>query len=313
MWRGELIVKQFNPEECRIFEAIVGSKLYGTDTAESDVDYRGVCVPPMDVLLDPFMNFDQKDSGFKEEDRAIYALGKFFKLCANANPNIIELLYVPEKNIIFKTSEWDKIILNKGLFLSKKIKYTFTGYAFSQLKAIKNHRQWFINPPKEKPIRKMFGLTDSPIVSGENLNNSLNIPMELFKKEYHEELLREREYRLTKKKWDNYVSWHDNRNPKRRELEDRFGYDAKYASHLIRLMTEGKELLLTGKIIFPLKNAYEIKAVKNGKYSYEEIIKYAETLDKEFETWYTQSPLPNKPNRVALKKLYLDIIKNYGK
>jgi len=302
----------FIPENNIIFECIAGSRLYGLATSESDIDYRSVCLPPLDIILDPFISFDQKDSGFEEDDKVIYALGKFFKLCAGGNPNLIELLYVSDKNIVYKNSVWDKIIENKNLFLSKKIKHTFLGYGMSQLQKIKNHRQWFINPPKDKPHRKDFSLTDKPIVSGMNLENSLNMPMELFKAKYVDELKREREYRNEKKKWDNYVSWRDNRNPQRRELEDRYGYDAKHASHLVRLMTEGKELLLDQTITFPLKNSEEIRAIKNGKYTYEEIIDMAETFDKEFEMWYDLSTLPKSPDKKGLKKLYLEIIKSYA-
>jgi uncharacterized protein len=302
-------MQTFNPEDCLIFDCITGSNLYGTATKDSDIDYRGVCIPPIDILLNPFIRFDQKDSGFVVKDRTIYNLSKFMILCADANPNIIELLFVPDKNIIFKDDRWDLIVENRKYFLSKKAKYTFTGYAWSQLNAIKSHRQWFLNPPKNKPQRKDFGLTDSPIVSGENLQSVLNVSQDLFMPEYREEFAREREYRQTKQKWDNYISWRDNRNPARRELEDKYEFDCKHASHLFRLMTEGKELLLTGNITFPLENAEELLAIKNGKYSYDEMLEKAEMMDKEFESWYNQSPLPNAPNRNALAKLYLNIIK----
>jgi len=298
----------FKAEDYKIFECVTGSRLYGTATPESDLDIRGVCIPPLEVLIDPFNKFEQQDSGF-DEDKAIYSLDKFINLCANANPNIIELLFVPKESILFSNEYWDSVMEYKHLFLSKKVKYTFTGYAFSQLNAIKNHRQWFIDPPKEKPTRKMFGLTDKPIVSGENLQNAFNIPHEMFKDEYHDEFVRERNYRVAKQKWDNYVAWRDNRNPKRKELEDRFGYDCKHASHLIRLMTEGKELLLTGNITFPLPNADEILAIKNGKYTYDEILTMAENMDKDFELWYGQSPLPHSPDKKALSKLYFAIIR----
>jgi uncharacterized protein len=298
-------MNNFNPEDYLIFECITGSQLYGLSTPESDTDFRGICIPPKEILLNPFMGFEQKDSGFEEDDRAIYALGKFFKLCADLNPNIIELLFVPEDKIIYNTPAWDMVIKNRILFLSKKAKYTFTGYAFSQAKAIERHRQWFINPPKEKPIRKQFGLTDTPLTSAVNIDS---LPYELFRPEVVDELRREREYREVKKQWDNYVAWRDNRNPKRKALEDNFGYDLKYASHIIRLLAEGKELLLTGNITFPLPNAEEIRAIKNGKYSYDEFMVMILMMEKEFETWYEQSVLPNAPDRNKLLELYYDII-----
>jgi len=215
----------FEPEDYLIFECIVGSRLYGTNTENSDTDFRGVCKTPLEAVLDLFQGFEQKDGGFEEKDRTIYDLGKFMRLCADANPNIIEMLFIPSSHILMSTPAWDRLIENKGLFLSKKAKYTFSGYAISQLNDIKNHRQWFINPPKEKPTRKMFGLTDSPKVSGENIQAVANIKFEYLRADVADELRRELEYREEKRKWDNYVSWRDNRNPERRRLEELYGYD----------------------------------------------------------------------------------------
>jgi predicted nucleotidyltransferase len=301
-------MKNFNPEDYKIFECITGSNLYGTATPGSDIDYRGVCLPPLEILLDPFTGFEQKDSGFEEEDKSIYNLSKFMKLCADSNPNIIELLFIPQKNILFQNNIWEKIVENRQLFLSKKAKYTFSGYAMSQLQAIKTHRKWFIDPPKEKPSRKMFGLTDYPIISGENLQSLSNIPFTLFEPEVRDEIKRELEYRKEKQSWDNFISWNNNRNPERKRLEELYKYDVKHASHLVRLMTEGKELLLTGKITFPLPNADEVLSIKNGKYSYEEIVEMAENLDKEFEMWYIKSTLPHSADKKNLTELYLNIV-----
>jgi len=300
-------MEQFDPLNYKLFECISGSVLYGTNTQESDLDIRGVCLPPLKVLIDPFMSFNVKDS-FEGEDKAIYDLGKFFELCSQANPNIVELLFIPEDKIIFKNEKWNKILNNKNLFLSKKAKYTFTGYSFSQLKAIIRHREWFINPPSHKPTREEFGLNQSPLVSEGNLQNVLAVPHELFLPEHHQELIRERAYRDQKKKWDNYMQWKTNRNPKRKASEEKMQFDGKYASHLFRLMLEGKELLLTGNITFPLPDAEWLLAIKNGEYKYEQILEMATNMEKDFETWYKQSPLPNSPDINKLKDLYFDIV-----
>jgi hypothetical protein len=73
-------------------------------------------------------------------------------------------------------------------------------------------------------------------------------------------------------------------------------------------MSEGKELLLTGKITFPLPNAEEIFAIKNGKYKYEEIIEMAETLDAQFAVWDSESPLPYSANKEKLSQLYYELV-----
>jgi hypothetical protein len=176
------------------------------------------------------------------------------------------------------------------------------------LNAIKTHRKWFINPPKKKPERKDYKLTDSPKVSGEGLQAISNIKFEYLEESFRDELRRELEYREQKRSWDNFISWRDNRNPERRRLEELYGYDVKHASHLFRLMLEGKELLLTGNITFPLINNEEIRAIKNGKYTYDETVEKAEVLDKEFEEWYNISKLPHHADINGLTELYFKIV-----
>lgn len=304
---------KFDVEKFRIFECITGSQLYGLATPESDTDYRGVCLPPMNILLDPFENFDQKDAGFVEEDRTIYSLKKFMKICADANPNIIELLFIPEQNVLMTTPAWQTLIDNKHLFISKKARHTFSGYAYAQLKLIERHRKWFINPPKKKPERSDFGLPHEPVVSLawlKAIKDTLN--QNLIKDEYREMVATERDYIKAKEEWDHYHMWATNRNPKRKPLEEKYGYDSKHASHLIRLMTECEELLSTGEIKFPLWNADELLAIKNGKYEYDEIVQMANDFDHKFNKMYEQSSLPFGADRQGLTSLYFDIVKKYG-
>jgi uncharacterized protein len=298
----------WNPIEHRIFETVSGSQMYGTSTPVSDIDYRGIVIPPKKILLDPFHGFEQKDSGFEEDDRTLYALGKYMKLCADGNPNIVELLFSPLECWTYSDERWDLIVENRDLFLSKKVKFTFTGYAYSQLHKIEQHRRWFIDPPKEKPTRKMFGLTDAPKISGEGLIAVANISFDLLEPSFRDEIRRELDYRNEKQSWDNYIAWFKNRNPKRKDLEDRFGYDAKCALHLFRLMFEGMELLLTGKICFPLEQRDELLEIRNGKYSYEEVIEKAKELEKNFDVWYDQSVLSHSPNWKKLEELYFEVI-----
>lgn len=300
--------KTFDPMEHLLFECITGSRLYGTATKDSDTDYRGVCLPPMSVLLDPFMKFNVKDS-FENEDKAIYDLGKFMNLCADMNPNIVELLFVPKEFTLYTTSEWKTITDNRHLFLSKNAKHRFLGYAFSQLEAIKRHREWFINPPDHEPTRAEFGLGEMPSYSMEWLNSMKHtMNFDLLKDEFVDEVRREWSFRDSHKHWENYQMWQKNRNPARKGTEEKFGYDTKYASHLFRLISEGRELLQTGFITLPLPNAAWLLDIKSGVYSYEEILKMAADFEKEFDSLYKSSPLPHSPDRNALKELYLQIV-----
>lgn len=150
-----------------IFICVHGSNAYGCNTPESDIDIRGIAIPPKDYLFGFTKNFEQ--ATFKSNDVTIFGLKKFFQLAAAGNPNVLELLFV-DKDKILKSSKYARILIsNRDLFLSKKIRYSMEGYAHSQLKRLKSHYERFKNPIKERPKREDFGLKDKPEIKGDQL------------------------------------------------------------------------------------------------------------------------------------------------
>jgi predicted nucleotidyltransferase len=299
----------WNIESCIIFETAVGSQMYGTSTSDSDKDFRGVCIPPWEIQNSLLQNFDQQDGwDGKFEDRVIYSLKKFLTLCKDANPAIIELLFSPEKLWVTCHKEWIDILECTNYFISKKAKYTFTGYAHAQLQKIKTHRNWLLNPPKEEPTRERFKLPKNPRVSSEQINAVISIPSEFLIPEYREEAEREKHYREARRYWDMYTNWKKQRNPARAVLEEKWGYDTKHAMHLVRLMHEGEELLLTGKITFPRPDRDELILIRSGLYTYDQLMEKVEGYDARFEELYEKSTLPHSPDFVAINNLYLKLI-----
>lgn len=135
-------------EKYCIFQCRAGSHAYGTSLPTSDVDTRGVFIAPPSSILTCIHNVEQAED--KGEDTVIFELRKFLKLAANCNPNIIELLFTDERNILFMHDAWRRIREHADLFLSKKAKHTFSGYAMSQLQRIKGHNKWINNPQPEQ-------------------------------------------------------------------------------------------------------------------------------------------------------------------
>jgi predicted nucleotidyltransferase len=76
-----------------VFEAIMGSFAYGTNTPESDVDIRGIYVQDLDSILG--MGYVEQVSDDKN-DITYYEIRRFVELVRVNNPNIIELLNVPK-------------------------------------------------------------------------------------------------------------------------------------------------------------------------------------------------------------------------
>jgi len=117
-----------------IFKGYAGSIAYGTNHQDSDMDVRGITIFPKEYYYG-LLRFDQYEN--KEEDIVIYNIKKFFELAVGCNPNIIELLFLPENCVLYTTDYWKMILVNKGLFLSKKVYYTCCGYSFAQLQKLK--------------------------------------------------------------------------------------------------------------------------------------------------------------------------------
>jgi predicted nucleotidyltransferase len=135
-----------------------GSQAYGLATPESDLDIKGICCPPKQYFLSPFSNFEQAEGKNETCEYVIYDIKKFIELAADCNPNIIEVLWVDESSII-EINEMGRLLRdNKEMFMSSKAKHTFSGYAMAQLKRIKTHKKWLLNPPSPPPTRESLGL-----------------------------------------------------------------------------------------------------------------------------------------------------------
>jgi len=139
-----------------IFLTKTGSQAYGTSLPTSDLDIRGIAVAPKEFYHGFVKKFEQ--AIFKEPDAVVYELQKFMDLAAKANPSILEMLWTDPEDHLKVTSSAQKLLDNRDLFLSKKVRYTFLGYAMSQLKRIKTHKKWLLNPPKKQPKRSDFDL-----------------------------------------------------------------------------------------------------------------------------------------------------------
>lgn len=124
-----------------IFESISGSKAYGLDTATSDTDIRGVFILPKAQFYS--LNYIGQVNN-ETNDIAYYELNKFIELLSKNNPNIIELLNVPEECVLYKHSIFD--VIKKEDFLSKQCKNTFANYAFTQIKKARGLNKKIVNP-----------------------------------------------------------------------------------------------------------------------------------------------------------------------
>ena len=140
-----------------------GSRLYGNSTPQSDYDLRGVFIASKDSKLGILGTVEQLEGVdvwkslvaagldlIPTDDIVIYELNRFIALAIDNNPNIMDTLCFDYNNpefTVYVNEKGKELIDNKHLLISSKLKFTFSGYAISQLQRIKSHGKWLTQFP----------------------------------------------------------------------------------------------------------------------------------------------------------------------
>ena len=138
-----------------IYDAIGGSYAYGTNIPTSDKDVRGIFIYPKESYLGLEQPIPQISDD--KQDITYYSLKRFFELIKSANPNLIELLWLPKDCVNFCSPLMKKLIDNRNIFISKKAYYTHSSYAFAQIKKCQGSNKKVHNPqPETMPKKEDF-------------------------------------------------------------------------------------------------------------------------------------------------------------
>jgi uncharacterized protein len=146
----------FMPENMH-YETMMGSVAYGVSDDTSDMDIYGFCIPPKNYIFphlaghiqgfgkqpDSFNNSQQhhiKDPDGRniEYDIDIYNIVRYFQLCMENNPNMIDSLFTPQFCVLHSTHVGNLVRENRRLFLHKGSWHKRKGYAYSQMHKMDN-------------------------------------------------------------------------------------------------------------------------------------------------------------------------------
>jgi predicted nucleotidyltransferase len=243
-----------------MYEVMMGSIAYGVSDDSSDVDLYGFCIPSKEMIfphlaghiagfgnqIQRFEQFQQhhvedKSSG-KQYDITIYSIVRYFQLCMENNPNMVDSLFVPQRCVLHSSTVGNMVRENRRLFLHKGCFHKLKGYAYSQL-----HKMRSKNP-----------------------------------------------------------------EGKRLDLVEQFGYDTKYAYHLVRLLLECEQIL-TEHDLDLTRHREQLKAIRRGEVKEQDIYDFFTLKEKELEKLYNSSVLQYGPDEPKIKKLLLDCLEqHYG-
>jgi predicted nucleotidyltransferase len=85
----------------------------------------------------------------------------------------------------------------------------------------------------------------------------------------------------------------------RPELVEKYGYDTKYAMHMVRLGMQGVEFMKTGRMTLPMAEPERswIRSIRVGKVSQQDVLTRAGELEREIKDLLnTPGPLPDTAN-----------------
>ncbi len=236
----------------------MGSVAYGCSGGGSDRDIYGFAIPPKNIVFPhtagDIMGFGTRQPTFDqwqqhhikdpdkdiEWDFQIYSIVRYFQLCMENNPNMLDSMFTPDRCVLKGTEVANMVRDKRKEFLSKLIWKKYRGYARSQL------------------------------------------------------------YKMTNKSPDG----------KRKALVEKFGYDVKFAYHIVRLMLEAEQILMYGDVDLEC-NSETFKSIRRGEWSEQEMREWFSAKTVSMETLYNSSKLRDEPDEKIIKQLLIDCLEHH--
>ena len=99
---------------------------------------------------------------------------------------------------------------------------------------------------------------------------------------------------------------------KRKALRQKYGYDVKFAYHVVRLLNEVEQIMTEGDLDLQ-RNREQLKSIRKGEWTEQQVRDYFQKKEGELETLYQRSPLPYGPDEGRVKQLLLECLEeHYG-
>lgn len=287
-----------------IMKTLFGSHLYGTNTPESDTDYKGVFLPTKNqILLGKIPRQEQKHTNIKrgkkntkeDIDYQIFSLHYFIYLACQGETAALDMLHATDKTIIEKHSLWDDIVKNRSKFYTKNLK-AFIGYAQRQA------AKYGVKGSRLNAAKIVIKYLESKGRHGCSGVRLIDIWHKLPEGEHiykHKDM-----YEVCHKKMNKTVTigyaldivnrFHDNYGDRAKKAAKNIGVDWKAMSHALRVAYQVRAIFTEGTIPFPLKQAGFIRNVKLGNWEFSFVLKELEELIVECKELSEKSNLPEK-------------------
>ncbi len=290
---------------CVVIDSPVGSRAWGLATETSDDDRRGVFVQPFawtQGLVAP------PEDLVREDGSATYwAAGKAVRQALRADPNTLEMLFVPGAEARDEIGAW--ILEAKGAFVSTEIYGSFGRYALGQLRRLEQgqrlaeHRgavlEWLRDDPSltlDQIAERLARLSprEAP-TEADRVHQAKQYVKQLYRSLHDQGLLAANDL-------GSLVAF---ARDGARDLDLPRELRPKNAYNLVRLIATAERWLREGAPVFEVEGELRTRlfAIKNGEVSIADVVAEAEAMAPALERARDASRLPARPDVVRADAL----------
>ena len=142
-----------------LLQGIVGSTAYGLATPESDIDRLAVHAIDTHRMF-TIASQPAETIATSKPDMASHEIRKAMGLMFGGNPTVLEILWLPEYEVINEFGE-ELVGIRKSFFCRQRVRDAYLGYATSQLKRLEERGrfQGSLDTRRPKHARHMLRLT----------------------------------------------------------------------------------------------------------------------------------------------------------
>ncbi|MGH7327438.1 MAG: DNA polymerase beta superfamily protein, partial [Polyangiaceae bacterium] len=290
---------------CVVLDTTVGSHAWGLADADSDEDHRGVFALPFtwtQGLVAP-----PEDLVSADGSTTYWAAGKAVRQALRADPNTLEMLFLPNARALDEIGEW--LIAERDAFVSTEIYGTFGRYALGQLRRLEQglrlaeHRAVVIEWLRDDPSLTLDALsvklaqvsTRAMPSEADRVHQAKQYIKQLYRSLADQGLLDANEFAaLVRFARDQSASFE-----LPRELRPKNAYN------LVRLLATATRWLREGVPTFEAEGDLRVRllAIKKGVVSLDDVLAEAEAMAPELEQARDASSLPKRPDVARVDSL----------
>jgi len=316
-----------------------GSHLYGTNTPDSDQDYKGVFIPSLDEMILGRIPREIKEvTKGKREDRkntsedvdiGMYSLQHFLKLACDGDTVALDMLHAPRDKWILNNYTiadgsgspviWNYLHSNRSSFYTKDMK-SYMGYLKKQA------CKYGIKGSRVKSLENAIDFLDGVVIKDQTLRrwwellptdeHSIKIPVEsspdsklryyeVCNRKFSETMRVGQALPILRKLMAEY-------GQRAHMARDNEGVDWKAISHAMRAAYQLKHIYLDGDFTYPLPETNHILSVKLGERQWSDVEDWLEELVEEVKVLAANSNLLQKVDRRRWDRWLVETVRKYG-